>query len=126
MLRKFLITRKAYLCILDTLQNGFRDETCQSKTSNCLNEGNSASTETESSKNLADEYRQYVDIYDTIKSELETLQTKFPQQFQTPIFVLPSVNLNMKDQWKERLIQAKHNENGQRIVLIPCYVGNLL
>jgi len=32
----------------------------------------------------------------------------------------------MKDQWKERLIQAKYNESGERIILIPCYVGNSL
>jgi len=87
-----------YLCILDAPKNGLFDETTQEQTSKRLNERNLAFIEMTRSAEFTDKLQQNVDIYGTLKSELETLRAKFPQQFQKPIYVLSSVDLNMKDQ----------------------------
>lgn len=101
-------------------------ENCDEQHSNWLHEKDSKSINTPSSLDFTDNKYQMTDVDNTIQNELEKLQAMLNHQSQRAIFILPSVNLNKKDEWKERLIQAKHDKTGERIVLIPCYAGNSL
>ena len=101
-------------------------ENCDEQNSNWLYGEESESVDTASSLGFTDDKHQTIDVDNTIKTELEELQAKLNQYSQRAISILQSVNLYKKDEWKKRLIQAKHDKTGERIALIPCYAGNSL
>ncbi|CAF1354843.1 unnamed protein product, partial [Didymodactylos carnosus] len=73
---------------------------------------------------IANPSNQNIDIQGALLNRLKELHQKFPERFSKPIDVLASVDGNVDGQWKQRLQQARKDQNGERIALIPYNLGN--
>jgi flagellar biosynthesis GTPase FlhF len=65
---------------------------------------------------------EFENIRDDILAKLKKTRQQFPERFSIPIHVLPAVDGNENDEWEQRLRQAKEDQTGERVTLIPYKV----
>ncbi|CAF4034403.1 unnamed protein product, partial [Rotaria sp. Silwood2] len=77
-----------------------------------------------SSENFSSQSNDFENIQNVILTKLNKERQEFPDRFPKPIHVLPPVDDTKYGQWQERLRQAREEQIGERIILIPYYVKN--